>query len=226
MTGTDELLLEIARCPIAQRCLDGDFGHPCSTVVHAQHVDRDGFHVPEPWNGAIDTAPILFVSWNPSFNPNERFPTPGWADADIVEFFRKRFEHTNQNSQTWKEIRTIATRLLRRTPQPGLDYAVTDIVRCKSTKGLGAREALNDCSGRYLRRTLGLSPARVVVALGRDARRSLAAHFGVPTQLGAYPIAENGRQRVVALLGAPGSSEPRHLDADALGLAHRALGRQ
>ena len=97
-------------------------------------------------------------------------------------------------------------------PRPGVDYAVTDIVRCKSRKGEGANEALAECSGRYLRRTIEASGARVLVGLGKPAGQALATYFGVPAVLGAHPPTNvGGCERILVLLGAPGSAQPRRL---------------
>lgn len=218
VTLAEELLLEIARCPAANTCFSAGAGsHPCSKVVLAQGTGRDAFHVPEPWSGDIERTPILFVSWNPSWNPDERFPTDAWADGEIVEFFRRRFEHTEQDSHTWREIRGIASHLLGRDVVAGVDYTVTDVVHCKSWQGKGAREALEECAGRYLKRVLSLAGARVVVGLGRDARQALASRFGVPAAIGLHEVADGGETRLaLVLLGAPGSSQPRRLRASEL----------
>ena len=111
----DRLLVEIARCPVADACFDSpESALPCSQVVHAQGTGRDAFHVPEPWSGDIERAPILFVSWNPSWNPDEPFPTSRSTDDEIMTFFRHRFEHTNQDAHTWREMDGIARHLLGR----------------------------------------------------------------------------------------------------------------
>jgi hypothetical protein len=214
VAANDALLLEVARCPNVRRCYETTvIPHPCSKVVAAQRVAFDDFQLPEPWNGAIETAPILFVSWNPSLNPNETFPRPEWADEAIIGFFRTRFDHSDQHSQTWREMRGIASHLLGRDPKPGVDYAVTDAVRCKSRKGEGATQALGECSSRYLRRTLETSGARVFVALGKDARKTMASYFGVAAELGSAssPIMLGGCERILVQLGAPGAAESRRL---------------
>ena len=63
-----DLLLQIARCPNVAHCLSGaGQSHPCSTIVN--HQRTLGIHdpyVPVPWIGHIETAPILFLSSNPS----------------------------------------------------------------------------------------------------------------------------------------------------------------
>jgi hypothetical protein len=219
-----QLLLEIARCPVADACFTApDGSSPCSKVVHAQGTGREAFHVPEPWNGDIERAPILFVSWNPSWNQREKFPTRSASDAEIVTFFNRRFEHTNQNARTWQEMRGIAGRLLGRDAVPGADYAVTDLVHCKSEKGKGASAALDECAGRYLPRVLAIAGATVIVGLGRDSRSTLAHHFGVSSELGVYDIWKGKRERRLVLLGAPGSAQRRRLRHDELGRAQSAL---
>lgn len=219
----DELLLEIARCPVVRHCLDASAsGHRCAAVIAAQG-GREPLQVPEPWNGAIETAPLLFVCWNPSWNPHERFPTTEWADTQIIEFFRTRFAHSDERSRTWQEIGAIASRLLARTAAPGIDFAVTDAVRCKSRAGAGAPEAVAECVPRYLGRTLGISAARVIVALGRDARAAVATHFGVPPEIGVHQPAGGTSAPLIALLGAPGSSQRRKLTAAELCVVAAAL---
>lgn len=214
--STDALLLEVARCPNILACFEGtDLSHPCAKVVADQRAAFDDFHVPEPWNGQIETAPILFVCWNPSWNRHERFPTHLWSDEAIIEFFRTRFDQSDQASRTWVEMRAIAKRLLGRPARPGVDYVVTDAVRCKSHGGKGASRALSECSGRYLQRTLAMSGARVVIALGKDARKTLATYFGVKEQIGVYgPMSIVDHERMLVQLGAPGSPDRRTLSEE------------
>lgn len=104
MSETTELLAEIAACPLVGAALAG--GHPCSKVVGAQQATFGELRqVPEPWNGHIDTAPLLFVSSNPSISETERYPTATWSDAHrppergawaeghLAGFFNGRFDH-------------------------------------------------------------------------------------------------------------------------------------
>ena len=79
--------------PNVDRCFSApDRSHPCRQVVFAQELGRADFHLPEPWSGRIESAPNLFVSSNPSFNPREDFPTVSWDDDRIEAFFTTRFE--------------------------------------------------------------------------------------------------------------------------------------
>ncbi len=223
--ANDALLLEIARCPNVRRCFDSTrLSHPCSIVVADQRTTIDDFHLPEPWNGEIETAPILFVCCNPSWNRNETFPTHAWDDEAIVRFFRTRFDHSGEASHTWREMRGIAERLLGCPPRPGVDYAVTDAVRCKSHNRVGVPQSLSECSGRYLRRTLAVSGARVVIALGKDARKSLASYFGISEQIGVHGLVRvSDHNQMLVQLGAPGSSERRTLTSEETQLVRAVL---
>lgn len=223
-----QLLVEIARCRVADACLDSpESALPCSQVVHAQGTGRDAFHVPEPWSGDIERAPILFVSWNPSWNPDEPFPTSRSSDNEVMTFFRHRFEHTNQDSHTWREMDGMAKHLLGRDVKRGVDWVVADIVHCKSRKGRGAFAALEECAGRYLPRVLALAGATAVVGLGRDARSALASHYGVPPEIGVHSVADEQRpSRVLVLLGAPGAAQRRRLLPDELSTVESALAQR
>lgn len=90
-----DLLLKVARRPIVERCLNGETNHCCSKIVLSQGVESTSeFQVPEPWSGHISTAPILFLSSNPSIGPaggHEQYPRATWNDESIVEYFDYRF---------------------------------------------------------------------------------------------------------------------------------------
>lgn len=83
---------------------------PCISLINGQYAPTVGqFQVPEPWNGKISDAKILFVSINPGFNKNELYPCTGchywynngsFCGSDVVEdFFENRF--LNQNSANY-----------------------------------------------------------------------------------------------------------------------------
>jgi hypothetical protein len=91
--STQQLLVEIARCPVVSSCLaEGRSSHPCSTVVQIQRqTTYADFQVPEPWSGRIETAPLLFLLSNPSISSQDAYPRGNWSDEQIVDFFSKRF---------------------------------------------------------------------------------------------------------------------------------------
>jgi uracil-DNA glycosylase len=223
------LLAEITRCPVVERCKAGDRSDPCFKVVSVQEdVPLRNHQVPEPWNGLIEEARLLFVSSNPSINSTERYPV--WASPldERIDFFEHRFgggrtewttnRRTLQQDGTystrtvsyWNAIHQRAVELLGSDARAGIDYAITEVVRCKSADNYGVREARTQCAERYLRRTLELSPAQVIVIIGEEARRTVAPEFGGPGRREMHGPVRIGRiDRFLVSLGAPNSSDPQ-----------------
>jgi hypothetical protein len=87
------LLLEIARCPHVRNCITNpDAVHPCSEIVRAQESKLlDHHQVPEPWLGNLATAPLLFISSNPSISSTEDYPRWSRSDDEILSYFNERF---------------------------------------------------------------------------------------------------------------------------------------
>ncbi len=178
------LLLQIARCPNVPTA-QADASHPCHRVVAVQaELSPDERHVPEPWNGSITTAPLLFISSNPSIDQHEVFPAPPWSDADISEFFDQRFsqfiedgvvplrkEGTGPKGQVryLVQVRAMARDIFGRAVVPGSDYALTEVVHCKSRNNIGVAKARPVCTDKWLSRILDASGASVVGVLGKDA---------------------------------------------------------
>lgn len=187
MTKSEELLIEIARCEFFFNCKNT----PCEKIVNFQYqTDRQ---LPEPWNGDIENSKILFISSNPSINENEIYPLASWANEEIIDFFQNRFSETRAHVKNflyprhkdgyagnwvryWGFIRSISRKLLgRENVIPGIDYSLIEIVRCKSHNEYGVAQALDTCAEKYLQRTLSLSKAKVIVAVG-DKSRNILSH--------------------------------------------------
>ncbi len=191
MTKSEKLLIEIARCDNFLHCKNTD----CEKIVEFQkQTDKQ---LPEPWNGDIENSKILFVSSNPSINENEVYPLANWKDSDIIDFFQNRFsvskgyvrnflypKHKNGYAENWVRywgfIRSISRKLLgRKNVVPGIDYSLMEIVRCKSHNEYGVNEALDICAEKYLNRTLALSKAKVIVAIGDKSRDILRQKLNI-----------------------------------------------
>ncbi len=225
----NKLLIEIARCPVVQHCIDKPTSdHPCFTIVHSQgSVSVDDHQVPEPWSGHINRAPILFVSSNPSISNKDIFPTGQWSDEDIVDFFNNRFGGGMQQwirdgtkaigedsvhlhaTKFWAGVKQRAIELLEQDIEPGIDYALTEIVHCKSEYEIGVRKA-HFCVSRYLSRALSMSGASIVVVLGKRAREALKTEFGIPTDGTMHgPARVWGRERIITFLPHPNARRHR-----------------
>jgi len=95
------LAVEIANCPELARISRGE-SSGCSRVANWQTETfvklgmspteaEKARHLPEPWAGALSTAQIMFLSSNPSFDPDERYPDGSWDTAAVADFMADRF---------------------------------------------------------------------------------------------------------------------------------------
>lgn len=177
----DQLLLAITRCPELAKARR-DESHPCSTIASIQpNLD---YHVPEPWSGHVDTAPILFVSSNPSISESERYPTPLWDYTDTIDFFQRRFDPDAGYSYVafsrvrfWSSVKRRAEEITQRPAVPGKDFALTELVHCKSRGEHGVSPAFPTCSRMWLSRVMKQSGAKIIILLGRFARDAGVQHW-------------------------------------------------
>lgn len=267
--ATARHLVAIARCPNVAACLNGDgSGHPCATIVLNQWVGisreerlarwHEAHQLPEPWDGHLETAPILFVSSNPSISGNVQSPRPlelerdpptsfmgrsaddhpsirrlgqgprwVWSDDEIVDRYESAFDlyiaegvagrlpdgTTARATRFWIEVRSRARELLPgREVSPGVDYALTEAVRCKSRHEIGVEEALATCSSLYLRDTVERSGAVVIVVLGRLAARAIGQQLSVPPQQRLHEgVVVGQRRRAFVFLPHPNARTKRSL---------------
>jgi hypothetical protein len=148
------LLDEIVHCPVVDACHRGE-PSPCSQVVATQDDADVPFQVPEPWSGHLETAPILFLSSNPSIDDlgQEEYPAHDWAPDKTRAFFNCRFGGSGGFNQIqdgshmalksrergksvsfWSSVKKHARDILGYEAVPGVDYALSEVVHCKSRK--------------------------------------------------------------------------------------------
>ena len=249
----NELLLTITRYPELGKARN-DAYHPCRRVVCFQ--GQDNYHVPEPWQGHIETAPLLFISLNPRYDIREVFPTPSWNDADTKDFFIRRFatdakwtsqptgkgirllvKDANGDEGYYKRadifygwVRNLAEELLQHQPVLGKDYSMTSAVHCKSDTWNGTAETVRRCTDLWLQAIMELSAAKVVVTISDPTWDACADAWDL--QLGRtvqYNVLIAGRQRAVLRLPHRRSGRPSKIERllDADDLEHlRQLVRQ
>lgn len=224
------LLLEIARCPNVVACFKNSNGrHPCFNIISSQRtVSLDDYHVPEPWNGLIGEAPLLFISSNPSYNREEEFPLWSWDDESIEDYFTHRFGGGkklwakegvqgllrngtySEPTPFWEAVKQRAEELFERPVQPGVDYALTEVVHCKSRRQKGVSEALEACNRHYLRNVIKISGAGVICVLGAIARETTKSLFDIPAGVHlSSPIEVGRKQRIFVFLPHPSSFLPK-----------------
>ena len=231
-----DLLLQIARCPNVQACLGSrDRVHDCTEIVLSQGSETLAEHqVPEPWSGHLEEALLLFLSSNPSIDASEDnpgdYPRWSWPDHWIADFFANRFgrgrkpwvrdglyplrqdgTHYKEWVRFWAAVRRRAVELLMRDDvRPGLDYALSEVVHCKSFNEVGVGRALEECANRYLGGVVCQAGAQVVVTLGRFAGDALRRTFQIPQDAAVHgPIQVGDRRRYFAFLPHPNARRPR-----------------
>lgn len=236
------------------RCLEVDAartqsGHPCRKIVNLQPAAPNRFQVPEAWAGNLEAGRIVFLSSNPSISEAgdhqsgdvaELYPTADWADEDIADFVRRRFDSPKgwatedgrfrrkdgtlspKPVAFWNNIRHRAEELLEHPASPAHDYAMTEVVHCKSKAEAGVAQAALTCADRHLDSILSLSPANLVVVLGQRSRTLLSGIWPLGPAFGLQKgehwregdnmalVNVGGRQRLVVYLWHPtGSTAPK-----------------
>jgi uracil-DNA glycosylase len=218
------LLDEIVHCPHARFCLENpDAENPCHEIVDSQRAPNlEKYQVAEPWSGRIEQAPLLFLSSNPSISSIEDYPSWSWSDNDMDDYFSYRFgggrkEWIANGTKSlltdgtysrpvrfWIEVRQRAIELFERDVVPGIDYALTEIVHCKSRDEIGVKQAQDQCVETYLLRVLELARAKVVVVLGKRARQAIQSKFNISEKISVSEAIKIGScERFFAFLPHP-----------------------
>jgi hypothetical protein len=166
MTAVREVFDSIAYCKNVVLCQHGDESHPCAKIVHSQHVRDGDFQLPEPWRGQIDKARILFLGSNPSIG-HDRYALQSSPETQVWESQHLAFGggsrayiiggtkttkpdgSTDRNVRYWSCIRARAHELMPKAI-PGQDYAISEVVHCKSTEEEGVREAAQTCYDMHM----------------------------------------------------------------------------
>ncbi len=233
MTTTNsltDLLLEIAHCP----SFNPNEDNPCKVIAQSQFIikgqSEEDYQVPEPWSGDLENAPILFLSSNPSISMREKYPRSSWPNERIIDFFVHRFGgglenwtmdgrrtlnqdgiYSTQWVRYWVSARRRAIELTcNHDIQPGLDYALTEIVHCKSLDEMGVKEAVPECTRRYLERIVALSGAKIIVSFGKFAENAVHQIFRIQNHTKiSEPISAGNRHRIFVFMPHPNARMTR-----------------
>ncbi len=219
---THDAFVSISRCANVASCLRSTDIHPCCEIVRSQNISEpDDFQVPEPWVGQIDIAPILFVASNPSIGEDDHAK---WSstDDDIwdshhLAFGGGRRHYIDDGIRTtspdgaiikpvryWASVRARARELIpERAVVPGRDYAMTEVVHCKSKDEKGVLEAVETCVKMHLETVMAVSGATVVVAMGAFARRWILGDEVATARVAERTL--GGKTRIVVAMPHPNS---------------------
>ncbi|HZX35037.1 MAG TPA: uracil-DNA glycosylase family protein [Thermodesulfobacteriota bacterium] len=227
----DDLLLEIVRCKNVEDYFDKGFieGNKCKDIIEWQKffIEKTGknlskeefrkeFRLPEPWSGYLDKAPILFISSNPSISENANSPRDNgeWTKRrNIVDYFEKRFSKGTISCDFWDKTENLAGELMGKNGiSRGKDYALTEIVHCKSKDQKGVGKARPQCSGKYLKRIIEASVAEVIVCLGKHAEKTLRGLFEsewLKKEEVVFSVSCGNKERNIVFLGHPSSTNTK-----------------
>lgn len=111
------------------------------------------------------------------------FKKPGQPDFLTLCYdgeYRSGVSNPKRPQPTWKNTHDRAVELIGNNAHPHHNYAITEIVHCKSKDAKGVAEASTFCIEKWMGPIFTTSPARVVVLLGSKVRD----HYAKPV-LGA-----------------------------------------
>jgi len=102
--------------------------------------------------------------------------------------YRGKGGEKNQPVDTWLGIHMRAMEILGPDCHPHFDYALTEVVKCKSKSEMGVKSASAKCKDMWMSRVLNASTAQVIVVIGAKSRDNFAHKIeGIPSDFGTNP---------------------------------------
>ena len=80
--------------------------------------------------------------------------------------YRSGMKKQKQPQSTWNSIHQRATELIGSGANPAENYALTELVHCKSKNAIGVKEALSSCMIKWFSQIISASGANVLVLVG------------------------------------------------------------
>jgi len=104
--------------------------------------------------------------------------------------FRGQGNNRNSPQKTWSGIHSRAVEILGDDASPAENYALTEVVHCKSKMAEGVAESAIECSTKWMNRIVALSTSvKVVVLVGAHVRDKYALEkFQVSSDFGRKSI--------------------------------------
>ena len=119
----------------------------------------------------IDKSAEFFVNrFNPNVNPVHATFNHPLESNFLVKCrdgeYRSGMKNQKAPQATWNSIHMRAIELLGEEANPNLNYALTEIVHCKSKNAIGVKEAASFCMNQWLFPILESSKIKVAVLVG------------------------------------------------------------
>jgi hypothetical protein len=114
---------------------------------------------------------------------------PDMKSADRV-YLKDGIARTGRTVAYWREIRGRVGEILEKDiseVSADSDYVMTEMVHCKSHAEFGVAESLSFCDKKWTEKILALSPANLVVVMGKKpALKVLDLYPEIPSSWGAW----------------------------------------
>lgn len=130
--------------------------------------------------------------------PAVSYQTPGVKNFFVLcrDGSYRGFQKNRSKPQlTWANTHRVAQEILGEEAHPGVNYAITEVVHCKSKNAVGVKQAAMTCSEKWLDRIMHLAGScNVVVLSGAQVRDNWARRFfaEVPVGFGRRANGEEG----------------------------------
>jgi hypothetical protein len=153
-----------------------------------QGAEREIFPI-ENWSVG-DSADFFVERFNREHDPVyatfNNDSEPNFLTRSFDGEYRSGGKNPKTPQKTWAGIYKLAGELLGSNCSPDGDYALTEIVHCKSLMAAGVTEASNVCASQWMPKITSLAPAKVLILLGSKVRDNFALPFlGAPSDFAA-----------------------------------------
>ena len=130
---------------------------------------------------------LFFSSSNPSISTHDEYPLWSSSNENILDYFNNRFGGGkkiwikdgikalkkkgayHKFTMYWAFVRKYSKEILNREAVPGVDYALSEVVHCKSKSEAGVAQASNECAKKYLQDFLNVTNPKVLFVVGKLA---------------------------------------------------------
>src|SRR5574344_2843407 len=125
--------------------------------------------------------------------------------------------YTHRSILHWSSIRKTVAKLYGRSVDdviPGVDYAMTEIVHCKTTETFCKNKPYSECTDRYLDKLVGVSGAKVILVVGGVASRIVRRRYHIAKDKNRIKkdVEINGRKFDFIFIADPSSLFPRKIE--------------
>jgi len=100
---------------------------------------------------------------------------PNYLTRSVDGEYRNGINTPKKSQPTWVWMHNRASEILGEDIHPHRDWALTEVVHCKSRSEIGVKQAASHCSQRWLERIVSLSPAPILWACGSGGRDYFAS---------------------------------------------------